>query len=117
MPHSTVKPLLSNRAYDLLRFVVQIVLPATGTLYFTIATIWQLPAAEQIVGTLAAVALFMGATLGISRRTYQEDEPVYDGALVVDLHDPLKDTYTFEMTVPFEELTDKKDLRLKVKQT
>ena len=31
---------LSNKAYDVLKFIAQIVLPALGTLYFALSKIW-----------------------------------------------------------------------------
>jgi len=46
---------LSNKAYDIMKFVAQILLPALGTLYFALAQIWDLPLAEEIVGTITAV--------------------------------------------------------------
>lgn len=63
---------MSNRTYDVLKFIAQILLPALGTLYFALANIWGLPYGEQIVGTITAVDAFLGACLGISTKTYQE---------------------------------------------
>ena len=62
--------LLTNKVYDILKFVTMIILPACGTLYFTIAGIWHLPAAEQVVGTIAAITTFLGAILQISTSQY-----------------------------------------------
>ena len=59
-----------NKMYDTLKWVAQILLPAIGTLYFAIASIWGLPYAEQIVGTITAVDAFLGALLGISTKMY-----------------------------------------------
>ena len=64
---------LSNRVYDVLKFVAQILLPAVGTLYFALAQIWNLPLAEEIVGTITAVDAFLGALLGISTMQYKRD--------------------------------------------
>lgn len=61
---------LSNKAYDALKFIAQIVLPAAGTLYYAIAKIWKLPLAEEIVGTITAVDTFLGVLLGISSNQY-----------------------------------------------
>lgn len=61
---------MSNKTYDILKFIAQIVLPAIGTLYFALAQIWGFPYAEQIVGTITAVDTFLGAILGISSKTY-----------------------------------------------
>ncbi len=63
---------LSNNAYDVLKFLAQIVLPAVGTLYFALARIWGFPYAEEIVGTITAVDAFLGALLGISTAQYNK---------------------------------------------
>lgn len=69
---------MNNRTYDILKFIAQILLPAVGTLYFALASIWGLPYGEQIVGTITAVDAFLGAILGISTKKYNEGE-VSDG--------------------------------------
>lgn len=61
---------MSNKVYDVLKYIAQIALPAVGTLYFALAQIWGLPAGEQIVGTITAVDLFLGTLLGISTSRY-----------------------------------------------
>lgn len=63
---------MTNKVYDILKFIAQIVLPATGTLYFALASIWGLPYGEQIVGTITAVDAFLGALLGISTIQYNK---------------------------------------------
>ena len=63
---------MSNTVYDALKFIAQIFLPAVGTLYFALAQIWNLPYAEQIVGTITAVDAFLGALLGISTMQYKK---------------------------------------------
>lgn len=63
---------MSNEVYDVLKFIAQILLPACGTLYFALASIWGLPYGEQIVGTITAVDAFLGACLGISTKQYKE---------------------------------------------
>jgi len=64
---------LSNSNYDWLKWVAQIFLPAFGTLYFALASIWGLPYAEQVVGTVTAIDAFLGALLGISTHYYNKD--------------------------------------------
>lgn len=61
---------MSNKVYDILKFVAQIVLPALATLYFALAKIWGLPYGTEIVGTIAAVDAFLGAVLQISTEQY-----------------------------------------------
>jgi len=70
---------LSNKAYDILKYIAQIVLPALGTLYFALAKIWNFPYQNEIVGTISAVDLFLGALLGISTHNYKKiDGPEED---------------------------------------
>lgn len=64
---------MTNKVYDILKFIAQIVLPALGTLYFALSSIWGLPYGEQIVGTITAVDAFLGALLGISSNQYYKD--------------------------------------------
>ena len=61
---------MSNKVYDILKFIAQIVLPALATLYAALAGLWGFPYAEQIVGTIAAVDTFLGAILKISSDKY-----------------------------------------------
>ena len=62
--------LLSNKAYDILKWIALILLPAIGTLYFALSSIWGLPYGEQIIGTIAAIDAFLGAILQISSNQY-----------------------------------------------
>jgi len=63
---------MSNKAYDVLKYIAMIVLPAIGTLYFALAGIWGLPYAEQVVGTITAIDTFLGAILGLSTSRYNK---------------------------------------------
>ncbi len=66
---------LSNKCYDILKFVCTVFLPALGTFIFAISKIWDWPPyAENIVGTLSAVAAFIGALIGISSMQYAKQE-------------------------------------------
>lgn len=65
---------MSNKVYDVLKFVAMVVLPATATLYTAIASIWGLPFVEQIPATIVAVDAFLGAILQISAANYKKKE-------------------------------------------
>lgn len=62
--------MLNDKAYDLLKYIAQIALPALGTLYFALATIWGFPYGEQVVGTITALDAFLGAMLMLSTKQY-----------------------------------------------
>ena len=63
---------LNNKVYDVLKWVVMIVLPAAGTLYAALSTVWGWPHSEEIVTTITAVDTFLGAVLCISSATYNK---------------------------------------------
>lgn len=65
---------MSNKVYDILKFIAQVVLPAFGTLYFALAGIWGWPMGEQVVGTITAIDTFLGVLLGISTSKYNKTE-------------------------------------------
>lgn len=65
---------LNNKVYDILKWIVIIVMPAIGTLYFALSEIWGLPAATQVVGTITAITVFLGAILGVSTVQYNKEQ-------------------------------------------
>ena len=65
--------MLSNRTYDILKWVALVFLPALGTLYFALAGIWNFPYGEQIVGTITAIDTFLGVLLGVSSKKYDSE--------------------------------------------
>ena len=67
--------MMSNKVYDVLKWIAQLLLPALGTLYFALAGIWGFPYGEQIVGTITAVDTFLGVILGISTSQYKKQQP------------------------------------------
>ena len=64
--------MIDNKAYDVLKWICVICLPALGTLYFALAGIWGFPYAEQVVGTISAVTTCLGILLGISTAEYNK---------------------------------------------
>ena len=63
---------MSNKTYDILKWVAQIALPAVGTLYAAVAGIWGFPYGEDIVGTILAIDTFLGALLQVSTAKYNK---------------------------------------------
>lgn len=78
-------PLISNKVYDILKPLTTIFLPGAGAMYFTLSNIWGWPASEQVVGSIAAINVFLGLFLGISSKAYNSSESsdtkVYAGSL------------------------------------
>lgn len=63
---------MSDKVYNILKWIAQILLPAVAALYFGVANVWNLPLAEEIVGTISVVDAFLGAILGISTHNYNK---------------------------------------------
>lgn len=65
---------LSNKVYDMLKWITLNLLPAIAALYFGLAKIWELPYAENIVGTISLIVTFLGAVLSISSEEYKKKQ-------------------------------------------
>ncbi len=65
--------LMSNKTYDILKYIALIVLPALGAAYFGLAQIWGLPYGEEIVGTITVIDTLLGALLKISTDEYNRE--------------------------------------------
>ena len=63
--------MMSNKVYDVLKWIAQILLPALGTLYFALAGIWNFPYAEAVVGTITAVDTFVETYTVTQSKTVQ----------------------------------------------
>lgn len=61
---------MSNKTYDILKYIALFVLPALATLIITIFGIWDIPYGEAISGTITAINTFLGAILKISTDKY-----------------------------------------------
>jgi hypothetical protein len=84
---------LSDGAYNALRQIVEKVFPGLGVLYTALATLWGWSHVTEVVGTLAALAIFGGVLLSLARRGYSpastSDTPPggYDGKVVSDVNE------------------------------
>lgn len=65
---------LPDKLYDILKWLVIIVLPACATLYAALASVWGWPFAEQVTTTITAVDTFLGAVLCISAANYHKED-------------------------------------------
>ena len=65
--------LLTNRAYDLLKLVALIFLPALAVLYGTLAGIWGFPRGQEVASTIVAIEVFLGVFLKWASDRYDKD--------------------------------------------
>ena len=102
--------MFSNKTYDILKWIAQILLPSLSTLYFALAGLWNLPFSTEVIGTITAVDTFLGFLLQKSSSMYQGD-----GVMLVDKSNDDVDVYRMELNGPVEDLGDKDSVTFKVK--
>ena len=63
---------MSNKVYDVLKWIALIALDAVGLCYSTLSAIWGFPYGEEILSTCAALSVFLGALIGVSSAQYNK---------------------------------------------
>lgn len=76
---------ISNKTYDILKWIAMLFLPALATLYLALASIWGLPYGEEISGTIMALDTFLGVILGISNARYKKETTIPDNEVYEDV--------------------------------
>jgi hypothetical protein len=109
----TARWLLTDKQYNLAKFLTVTVVPATGTLYFALAVIWNFPAGQQVLGTLLSIEAFLAVLLGISSKQYNNSDARFSGDINV-IQGEDKTTYSLELNHSPEELEAKKEAIFKV---
>lgn len=64
--------LMSDKTYNIMKWIVQYILPGLGVLYAIIAGATDLPYAEIVLAVVMAVDWFLGIILGISTKQYNK---------------------------------------------
>lgn len=64
--------LMSDDAYNVMKWIVQYILPGLGVLYAIVAGVTGLPYAEVVLAVVMAVDWFLGIILGISTKQYNK---------------------------------------------
>lgn len=67
--------LIPNGWYDVLKWIVMILLPALTTAYVGLSAIWGWPYPEEVAKTSAIICTLLGALLGISTAEYRKQPP------------------------------------------
>lgn len=67
-----MKYFLPNVAYDILKWVGLVLLPALATLIGAVGPAWGMPSVDAVVLTVNAIATFIGVVIGASHVTASE---------------------------------------------
>lgn len=111
--------LLSEKTYNFLKNMVQVVLPAFATFYLALSGLWGLPASSQVGGTATALAAFLGVLLKISSSQYKElkkIEPLKGavGSLIVTQGSDGKKTASLEFEEEIQDVLEMDSITLQV---
>jgi len=101
---------MTDKVYNILKYVALIAIPAIGTFYTTVASLWGWPHITEVSGTILAFDTLLGAFIGISSARYQ---PEVDGVLHVNPH--TKETYA-ALTTPTKSVVSNGTMLLKVQE-
>lgn len=104
----------SDKTYNALKRVVQVILPAISALYFGLASIWDLYEPDKVVGTLAIITTFLGVCLGISNRTYEAMGGGNVGTVVVSEEEDGVKLFSLELDSAPEDIEGKDSVTFKV---
>lgn len=63
---------LSNKAYDILKWITLIALPAIITFYGVVGATFNIPYTEQILTIAVAFDTMLGALIGVSTSKYNK---------------------------------------------
>ena len=65
---------MSNRLYDILKWLCLIVMPRGAYGYSALAKVWGLPSATDIPETINIVAFVIGCCIGVSTLNYNKEK-------------------------------------------
>lgn len=105
----------STNVYKALKWITLIAIPAFSSLYFGLASIWGFPYGEEVVGTLAIIATFLGALIGVSTSNYYKNAGnKSDGAIIVESMDDLAGSSYIQFEKDIEELKNQDKVTLDI---
>jgi len=65
---------MSNKLFDTIRLIGELILPALATCYAALGAIWGWPYIEAVVGSAAAVTACIGAIVNGLRKQYKKED-------------------------------------------
>jgi hypothetical protein len=63
---------MSNKLYDVMKWIALVALDAVGLFYSTIAGIWGFPYGDQVLETCVALSVMLGTLVGVSAAQYNK---------------------------------------------
>ena len=63
---------MSNKVYDVLKWIALVALDAAGLFYSAISAIWGLPYGDKVLETCVALSVLLGTLTGVSSAQYKK---------------------------------------------
>lgn len=105
--------ILTDKAYNVLKHVAAVGLPAVSTLYFALAQIWHFPNTDEVMATISAVNVFLGAVVGVSNFQYKNSDTKYAGEIQIS-ETPEKKTFALSVNGQPEDLEQMSEATFKI---
>lgn len=64
---------MSNKVYDVLKWIALVAMDAIGLFYQTMADVWGLPYGNQVLSSCVAISILIGTLIGVSSVTYNKN--------------------------------------------
>jgi hypothetical protein len=96
-PESSTDFWLSEKWYNILKWIAQVVLPALATFYLTIGALWELPNPEKVAATIVAVDTFLGVVLMLATNSFNKSDAKFDGA--IDIQEAERGTKLYSLNL------------------
>jgi len=104
---------LTDKAYNVLKHVAAVGLPAVSTLYFALAQIWHFPDTDEVMATISAFNVFLGAIVGVSNFQYKNSDSKYAGEIQIT-ETPEKKTFALSVNGQPEDLEQMSEATFRV---
>lgn len=69
---------MSNKTYDLLKWIALVFLPAFTTFYGVVGTTFAIPYTQEVLTILVAFDTFLGTLLGVNSAKYKSKNNIDD---------------------------------------
>ena len=64
---------MSNKVYDVLKWLALVAFDAVGYFYQEIANVWSLPFGDEVLKTCVALSILLGTLIGVSSARYKKN--------------------------------------------
>lgn len=104
---------MSNKTYDVLKWVALTAFPAVVVFLQTLSGIWGWENGDKITLTVAAVELLLGGFLGVKSVAYNKGD---DGTIVLNMTDPEAEVFSLENPIAPSDMVGRSSVKFSVRR-